>query len=186
MKKELVVLVDHRNRKIGVEEKIRAHETGALHRAFSVFIFNSREELLIQQRAATKYHSNGLWSNTVCSHPRPGETYRAAVHRRLQEEMGFDCKIKRLFCFIYNAGFHNGLIENEYDCVFIGKHDGEPRPDPREIMDWQWISLKKLRQDLARDPGRYSVWLKLALDRMELVHIHDVVYGPLRNGHRNV
>ena len=100
MAKQQVILVDKNNRKIGVEEKIKAHKQGKLHRAFSIFVFNSKKELLIQQRAKTKYHSRGLWTNTVCSHPRPNETYQQAVHRRLKEEMGFDCKLKKLFCFI--------------------------------------------------------------------------------------
>ena len=107
-----VVLVDKNNRKIGVEEKIKAHKEGKLHRAFSIFIFNSNGELIIQQRAKTKYHSGGLWSNSVCSHPKPSETYQQAVHRRLKEEMSFDCKLKKLFCFIYDTGFQNGLIKN--------------------------------------------------------------------------
>jgi isopentenyl-diphosphate delta-isomerase len=161
---EHVILVDENNNELGVEEKIKAHKEGRLHRAFSIFVFNSKGELLIQQRAKTKYHSEMLWSNTVCSHPRPGETYDQAVHRRLMEEMGFDCGLKKLFCFIYNTGFHNGLIENEYDCVFIGKFDGEPKPNPEEIMDCKWVALEELKEDISKNPDRYSVWLKIALE----------------------
>lgn len=175
MVKQQVILVDKNNRKIGVEEKIKAHKEGDLHRAFSIFIFNSREELLIQQRAKTKYHSGGLWSNTVCSHPKPGETYNKAVHRRLEEEMAFDCKLKKLFCFIYNTGVVNCLIENEYDCVFIGKFDGKPKPNPKEIMNHKWISVKELKQDIIKNPNKYTVWLKIALNKIKSSQINEVI-----------
>lgn len=175
MVKQQVVLVDKNNRKVGVSEKIKTHKEGKLHRAFSIFIFNSKEKLLLQQRAKTKYHSAGLWSNTVCSHPKPNETYRQAVYRRLKEEMGFDCKLKKLFCFIYNAGFQNGLIENEYDCVFIGKFDGQPKPNPKEIMNHKWISAKKLKQDIINHPNKYSVWLKTALNRIKSSQIKEAI-----------
>lgn len=175
MVKQQIVLVDKNNRKIGVEEKIKAHKEGKLHRAFSIFIFNSRGELLIQQRAKTKYHSGGLWSNTVCSHPKPNETYNQAVHRRLNEEMGFNCKLKKLFCFIYNAGFQNGLIENEYDCVFIGKFDGNPKPNPQEIMDYKWVSMKELKQEIIKNPNKFSVWLKIALNRIKYLQIKEAI-----------
>ncbi|MBS3145193.1 isopentenyl-diphosphate Delta-isomerase [Candidatus Woesearchaeota archaeon] len=170
-----VILVDEHNRKIGVEEKIKAHKEGKLHRAFSIFIFNSNEELLIQQRAKTKYHSGGLWSNTVCSHPKPNETYLQATHRRLKEEMGFDCKLKKLFCFIYNTGFQNGLIENEYDCVFIGKFDGKPKPNHKEIMNYKWISIKELKKDITSHPAKYSIWLKIALNRIKPSQIKGAI-----------
>ncbi len=164
---EKVIIVDKNNKRIGVEEKIKAHKEGKLHRAFSIFIFNSREELLMQQRAKTKYHSGGLWSNTVCSHPRPNETYLQATHRRLKEEMGFDCKLKKLFCFIYKTNLDNGLIENEYDCVFIGKFDGRPKPNPKEVMDYDWIPLKRLKLDIIKNPNNYTIWLKIALKRFK-------------------
>ncbi len=165
--KQHVILVDRNNRKVGVEEKLKAHKEGKLHRAFSIFVFNSKKELLIQQRTRTKYHSGGLWSNTVCSHPHPNETYNQAVHRRLKEEMGFDCTLKKSSCFIYNTGFRNGLTENEYDCVFIGKFDGTPRPNKKEVMDCKWISIKKLMHDIKSHPNKYSVWLKVALQKMK-------------------
>ena len=168
MTKQQVILVDKNNRKIGVEEKIKAHKQGKRHRAFSIFVFNSKKELLIQQRAKTKYHSGGLWTNTVCSHPRPNETYQQAVHRRLKEEMGFDCKLKKLFCFIYNTGFQNSLIENEYDCVFIGKFDGEIKPNLKEIMNYKWISIKELKIDIIKNPNKYTVWLKIAFKKNEV------------------
>jgi isopentenyl-diphosphate delta-isomerase len=177
MAKQQVVLVDKNNRKIGVEEKIKAHKEGKLHRAFSIFIFNSNGKLLIQQRAKTKYHSESLWSNTVCSHPKPNETYLQATHRRLKEEMGFDCKLKKLFCFIYNTDFLNGLIENEYDCVFVGKFDGKPKPNRKEIMDYKWISMKKLKKDIILHPNKYSVWLKIALNKIKLSQIKEIIKG---------
>ena len=175
MVEQQVILVDENNNEIGVEEKIKAHKEGKLHRAFSIFIFNSKGELLIQQRAKTKYHSESLWSNTVCSHPRPNETYHQATHRRLKEEMGFDCELKKLFCFMYNTGFHNGLIENEYDCVFIGKFDGAPKPDSQEIMDYKWVSMKELGEDILSYPDKYSVWLKIALEKIKPSHVDDLI-----------
>ena len=175
MVKQQVILVDKKNRKIGVEEKIKAHKEGKLHRAFSIFIFNSKGELLIQQRAKTKYHSGGLWSNTVCSHPKPNETYQQAVHRRLKEEMGFDCKLKKLFCFIYNIGFHNSLIENEYDCVFIGKFNGKPRLNLKEVMNYKWISVRNLKKDIIKNPDKYTIWLKIALNRIKSSQIKEAI-----------
>ncbi len=172
---EKVILVDKDNRKIGIEEKIKAHKEGKLHRAFSIFIFNSKGELLIQQRAKTKYHSGGLWSNTVCSHPKPNETYQQASHRRLKEEMGFDCKLKKLFCFIYNTGFQNGLIENEYDCVFIGKFDGKIKPNPKEVMNYKWIPIEKLKQKINKNLSKYTIWLKLALNRIKSSQIKEII-----------
>ena len=163
--KNHVVIVNKQNRKLGIEKKLRAHKDGKLHRAFSIFIFNSKNQLLIQQRAKNKYHSPKLWSNSVCSHPGPNETYLKATHRRLKEEMGFDCKLKKIFCFIYNTGFRNGLIENEYDCVFVGKFDGKPKPNKKEIMAYRWIFLKKLKKDISKKPNKYSVWLKMAIEK---------------------
>jgi isopentenyl-diphosphate delta-isomerase len=165
--KQQVVLVDKNNRQIGIEEKLKAHQAGKLHRAFSIFVFNSKGELLIQQRAKTKYHSGSLWANTVCSHPKPKETYTQAIHRRLKEEMGFDCKLKKLFCFIYKARFQNGLTEHEYDWVFIGKFEGKPKPNSGEVKNYKWIAVKKLKQDIIKNPNKYSVWLKIALAKMK-------------------
>ena len=173
--KQEVVLVDEKNRKFGVSEKVKAHKDGKLHRAFSIFVFNSKGELLIQQRAKTKYHSGGLWSNTVCSHPQPGETYQQAVHRRLKEEMGFDCRLEKSFCFIYKSDFQNGLIENEYDCVFLGKFDGEIKPNAQEIMDSKWIPIEELRQDINKNPDKYSVWLKIALEKINKTQNKEAV-----------
>ena len=175
MIKQEVILVDKNNKEIGFEEKIKAHKKGLLHRAFSIFIFNSKNELLLQQRAKTKYHSETLWSNTVCSHPKPKETYTQATHRRLKEEMGFDCELKKLFCFIYRADFQNGLIENEYDCVFIGKYDKEPELNPEEVMDYKWISITDLKKDIMINPNKYSFWLKIALEKIEITDIDKII-----------
>ncbi len=150
--KEKVILIDKNNKKIGIEEKIKAHKKGKLHRSFSIFVFNSNEELLLQKRAKTKYHSGGLWSNTACSHPRPKENLGKAVHRRLKEEMGFDCKLKKAFCFNYKTKFSNGLIENEHDCVFIGEFNGKPKPNKREVEDYKWVTPDELL-DLDHIPG---------------------------------
>ncbi len=167
MPKQYVILVDKNNKKIGIEEKIKAHKEGKLHRAFSIFVFNSKGELLLQQRAKTKYHSGGLWSNTVCSHPKPNETYKQAIHRRLKEEMGFDCELKKEFCFIYKAKLDNDLIEYEYDCVFVGIFDKDPIPNPEEVMDYKWVSLIDLYKDIEKHPEKYTEWFKIALKKLK-------------------
>jgi len=155
---DLVVLVNSNNRKTGLREKISAHREGLLHRAFSILIFNSRGELLLQKRHSQKYHSGGLWSNTVCGHPGPGERFLAGAHRRLKEEMGFDCKLTKHRYFIYRSAFENGLTENEYDCVFTGRYDGEIAPHPGEIEACQWVSLEFLREDMLKQPQLYTYW----------------------------
>ena len=161
---ERVILVDEFDREIGTEEKQRAHRGGRQHRAFSVFVFDREGTLLLQRRALTKYHSGGLWSNTCCGHPRPGEPVPEAARRRLREEMGFDCELSAAFEFTYRAEFENGLSENEYDHVLLGCFDGTPVPDPEEVDDWRWTSLGDLEADLAADPGAYTMWLKLACE----------------------
>ncbi len=164
MKHDLI-LVDERDRPIGVADKMTPHRTGALHRAFSVFVFNARGELMLQKRAQGKYHSGGLWANTCCSHPRPGETVLRAGRRRLKDEMGFTVPLREVFQFTYRTKFSNGLIEHEYDHVLVGRFDGAPHPDPVEVEDWKWISLPALRRDMLRHPRRYSFWLKQILPR---------------------
>lgn len=146
--------------------KLVAHRKGLLHRAFSIFIFNPRGELLLQRRTRRKYHSGGLWSNTCCSHPRPGETVLRAAHRRLKEEMGFDTKLKEIFSFVYKVKFLNGLIEHEYDHVLVGRFGGTPKPNPKEAEACKWIALAALRRDIRRHPRRYSFWLQKALPRV--------------------
>lgn len=164
-----VVLVDKNNRKIGEMEKLEAHKKGLLHRAFSIFIYNSKGELLIQQRPKEKYHSGGLWSNTVCSHPKPGESFLAAAHRRLMEEMGFDCKLVKKGCFIYKKAFDNGLTENEYDCIFTGEYNGVIKPNPSECADCKWVKISDLKTDITKNPQVYTYWFQeIVLNRQLL------------------
>lgn len=165
---QYVILVDENNNEIGICEKLKAHREALLHRAFSIFVFNSKGELLLQQRAKEKYHCGSLWTNTVCSHPKPNEDLKLAVHRRLVEEMGFDCKLKEVFGFIYKAEFDNGLTEYEYDFVFIGKYNEEPFPNKDEVMNYKWISLDELKEDVKKNPNKYTPWIKLILEKEEM------------------
>jgi farnesyl-diphosphate farnesyltransferase len=163
---EDVVLVDYFNQPIGIEEKIAAHVKGALHRAFSVFVFNGLGELLLQRRTSTKYHSRGLWSNTCCGHPRPGEVIEEASRRRLREEMGFDSQLTSLFDFVYRAELEDGLIEHEYDHVLVGQFDGVPNPNPDEVAEWRWMGLSALRIDIDEHADQYTYWFRIALNRV--------------------
>src|SRR6185312_7722813 len=164
---EEVILVNERDQTIGADKKIAAHLTGALHRAFSVFIFNSSGQLLLQRRTATKYHSRGLWSNTCCGHPRPGETIAQASQRRLTEEMGFHATLTRLFGFVYRTELEDGLIEHEYDHVLVGYFEGAPNPNCTEVVDWKWIDLPTLKTDIEVHADRYTYWFRLSLDRVQ-------------------
>jgi isopentenyl-diphosphate delta-isomerase len=164
MAAEQLILVDAQDRELGVKEKMEAHVEGALHRAFSVFVFDSEKRLLLQKRARTKYHSGGLWSNTACGHPRPGETTLAAARRRLHEEMGFDCELREAFEFLYRAELDGALIEHEYDHVLVGTHEGNPAPDPSEVEDWRWVTMDELRRRLSDEPQSYSYWLKVVIE----------------------
>ena len=164
---EHVILVDEKDNEIGSMEKIEAHEKALLHRAFSIFVFNKKGEMMLQQRAFSKYHSPGLWTNTCCSHPRPGETLDEATSRRIVEEMGFQCEMKELFSFIYKAAFDHGLTEHELDHVFIGKYNDIPYINPEEVEAWKWIKLDELLEDVKQHPDRYTVWFKIALKEME-------------------
>ena len=161
---EQVILVDERDRELGAGEKLRAHREGVLHRAFSVFIFDGAGRLLLQKRARGKYHSGGLWSNTACGHPRPGEATASAARRRLREEMSLDCELREAFEFVYRAELDGALVEHEYDHVFVGTHDAEPAPDPAEVEEWRWVSMRELREGLRDEPQRYSFWLKVAVE----------------------
>jgi isopentenyl-diphosphate delta-isomerase len=174
-KAEQVILVDEQDRELGFAEKFAAHRAGALHRAFSVFVFDARGRLLLQQRAAAKYHSGGLWSNTACGHPRPGEATATAARRRLREEMNFECELREAFNFIYRAGVGGALVEHEFDHVFVGEYADDPAPDVAEVESWKWIALDDLRRDLAREPQLYSAWLKLVVESHEWRHIEEVV-----------
>jgi len=163
---DYVILVDEKDREIGVEEKMRAHEKGLLHRAFSILILNPKCQMLLQKRASSKYHSGGLWTNACCSHPRPGEEINEAAHRRLKEEMGFDCELKEIDSFIYRASFKNGLTEHEYDHVFLGFYDGDVQINKEEADDYKWIDLKELREDIKKNPDAYTFWFKEIMKKM--------------------
>ena len=162
---ERVILVDPSDRPIGEALKSLVHRTGELHRAVSVFLFNKAGEILLQRRAADKYHSAGLWSNTCCGHPRPGESPLEAAQRRLFEEMGIKSLLTRAFQFTYRAQLTAELVEHEVDHVFSGQFEGEPAPNTSEVSEWRWVKLEQLRQDLAEHPQRYTAWLGLALER---------------------
>jgi isopentenyl-diphosphate Delta-isomerase len=163
---EHVILVDIEDVAIGTTEKQAAHVTGSLHRAFSVFVLDDAGRMLLQRRAITKYHSGGLWSNTCCSHPRPGESTMAAAQRRLFEEMGFHCPLEVAFSFVYRADVGGGLIEHEYDHVFLGRFNGEPAPHPAEVDDWRWIDLPALLREVRERPGRFTYWFHIAFDEL--------------------
>jgi isopentenyl-diphosphate delta-isomerase len=151
---------------IGTMDKMAAHRSGTLHRAFSVFIFNSKGQLLLQQRALDKYHSGGLWTNACCSHPKLGEFTIDAAHRRLQEEMGMDCELNELFQFTYRHEFENGLIENEYDHVFMGISDELPSPNLAEVASFRYIDTDALLFALAKQPAQYTAWFKICLEQV--------------------
>jgi len=161
---ELLVLVDEQDHEVGTGEKMAVHRAGKLHRAFSVFVTDPAGRILLQRRAGAKYHSGGKWSNTCCGHPRPGEPVLAAAHRRLDEEMGFDCPLREEFIFIYRADLDHDLVEHELDHVFVGSFDGDPIPDPAEVSEWRVVSPSGLAEDLGRHPERYTAWLKPALN----------------------
>ena len=160
------MLVDENDAPLGTMEKMEAHcDGGHLHRAFSVIVFSPRGEILLQRRAATKYHSQSLWTNTCCSHPAPGETTLEAAHRRLREEMGFDVPLQEVFSFVYRAGLDTGLTEYEYDHVLVGEFSGEPLCNPQEVDDWRWISPEVLKADMEAFPQKYSAWFKIIIGR---------------------
>jgi len=161
---ERVILVNEKDEPIGLMGKMEAHEKGLLHRAFSVFVFNSKQEVLLQQRAACKYHSPNLWTNTCCSHPRAGETNQQAGERRLQEEMGLQVPLQEVFSFIYKAPFDNGLTEHEYDHVLIGYSDAQPQINPEEVASWKWLSLEAIKEDILQAPERYTAWFKIIFE----------------------
>jgi isopentenyl-diphosphate delta-isomerase len=160
-----VVLVDESDAEVGTLEKQRAHAEGRLHRALSVFVLNAAGEMLLQRRAPAKYHSGGLWTNACCSHPRPGEPVDAAARRRLREEMGIDCALEPAFEFTYRAPVGPGLVEHEYDHVFLARYDGEPAPAPDEVDGWRWVPLAELETELADAPERFTPWFRLVFSR---------------------
>lgn len=171
--KENIVLVDKNDNEVGFCEKIKVHKKGLLHRAFSIFIFNNDGELLMQKRAKNKYHSGGLWSNTACGHPKKDELTLNASHRRLFEEMGFDCELKKMFSFKYKTKFENSLIENEIDHVFIGRYNGEVNINKNEAEEHKWIKLSKLKSDIKKNPNCYTYWLKVLMNKyLYKIYIH--------------
>ena len=165
MTEEKVILVDLNDEPIGLMPKMEAHEKGLLHRAFSVFIFNEKNELMLQQRALSKYHSPGLWTNTCCSHQREGETNIEAGKRRLQEEMGFTTGLKDTISFIYKAPFDNGLTEHEFDHILVGNFDGEPLLNPEEAEAWKWMDLGDVAKDIEENPSVYTEWFKIIFEK---------------------
>lgn len=164
MVEEQVILVDTDDNPIGTMNKMEAHEKAVLHRAFSVFILNDKNEVMLQQRAAHKYHSPLLWTNTCCSHQRVGETNIEAGKRRLFEEMGFTAELKELFHFIYKAPFDNGLTEHELDHVMIGYSNENPVINPEEVESWKWMSIEAIKADMMGNPNAYTVWFKIIFD----------------------
>lgn len=165
MTEEQVVLVNESDEVLGTMPKMEAHEKAVLHRAFSVFILNSKGEVMLQQRAAHKYHSPLLWTNTCCSHQRLGESNIDAGKRRLSEEMGFSTELRELFSFIYKAPFDNGLTEHELDHVMLGQYEEEPEINPEEVAAWKWMSPDAIASDMAEFPERYTAWFRIIFER---------------------
>ena len=166
---DLLILVDENDNEIGSMNKLAVHESGVLHRAFSVFIFNQNGEILLQQRSDEKYHSGGLWSNTCCSHPNNTEFPSDTLSRRLKEEMGMESETEFKFKFLYQTPFENGLMEHEMDYVYFGHSDEEPIPNSSEVKNWKYISLEALNEDLSLNPQNYSVWLRVCLPQV-IIH----------------
>jgi len=163
---EYVVLVDERDIEHGVMEKLEAHEKGLLHRAFSVFVFNDKQELLLQRRALHKYHSAGLWTNTCCSHPRPNETIKDAANRRLFEEMGMSCDLNIKTSFVYKADFDNGLTEHEFDYILFGTSEQAPIINEEEVSEYKWQTIEDIKKDIASNPHDYTAWFRIALEKV--------------------
>ncbi len=175
MKEEQVILVNQLDEQIGTMPKMEAHENAMLHRAFSVFVMNDQGKIMLQQRAADKYHSPLLWTNTCCSHQLLGETNIEAGKRRLQEEMGFVTELRELFSFIYKASFDNGLTEHEFDHVMIGSFNEDPKVDPDEVADWKWMSPSDIKNDILKRPSEYTVWFKIIFEKF---HEHIIDNNP--------
>jgi isopentenyl-diphosphate Delta-isomerase len=163
-----VILVDEHDVQTGIMEKIAVHQKALLHRAFSVFIFNKKGEVLLHKRAHKKYHSGGLWTNACCSHPQPGEETIMAAQMRLREEMGFNTELKKAFDFIYKAPFDNGLTEHEFDHVYIGCYDGNIVPNEEEVSDYCFKSFEEIKNSIRSHPQKYTEWFKIAFPKMEL------------------
>jgi len=164
MSEEKVILVDKNDNQVGLMPKLEAHQKGILHRAFSVFVFNNKYELLLQKRATSKYHSGGLWTNTCCSHPRDGEDIMDAANRRLYEEMGIRTNLKKVFDFIYKAELDNQLSENEFDHVLYGVYNDDPVLNFEEADDYMWADMNTIKDDIENNPENFTVWFKIAFD----------------------
>lgn len=177
MTEENVILVNENDEQIGLMPKLEAHEKAVLHRAFSVFVLNNKNEIMLQQRAQLKYHSPLLWTNTCCSHQREGENNIQAGSRRLYEEMGFKTDLKELFHFIYKAPFDNGLTEHELDHVMIGYYDAEPTINPEEVESWKWMKIEDVKNDMEQQADLYTVWFKIIFD--EFYHFLEEHKSPL-------
>jgi isopentenyl-diphosphate delta-isomerase len=179
METQEVVLVDPNDRETGRMEKMQAHQLGILHRAFSIFILNQHGDMLIHQRSWTKYHGAGLWTNACCSHPYPEEPILAGAQRRLREEMGLECELWKIFDFVYRAEVENGLIEHEFDHVFVGFTNQNPQPNSTEACDWTWINLQELEREINLFPHKFTKWFVLALPRvlenLKIMNDHDLV-----------
>jgi isopentenyl-diphosphate delta-isomerase len=172
---EYIIAVDEFDKEIGSIEKMEAHYKGILHRAFSIIVFNSNNQLLLQKRNIKKYHSPGLWTNTCCSHPKYGEELQDAVYRRIKEEMGFTCKLEEIFSFVYKIKFKDNLFENEYDHVFIGKYDGEVTPNKEEVDDFKWVDVDYIKEDIKVNPEIYTYWFKTLINKIETKDILDFI-----------
>jgi isopentenyl-diphosphate delta-isomerase len=166
METKQVILVDENDVPRGTMEKLEAHRKGELHRAFSIFIFNSKQEMLLQKRASGKYHSGGLWTNTCCSHPVPGERMEITTHKRLQEEMGFDCELKEIFHFTYKTDLDNELTEHELDHVFIGYYNDAPQANTEEVSEWKYVAVEALQKEMEKYPEHFTVWFRLVFPRV--------------------
>jgi len=161
-----VILVDPSDHPIGQMEKMEAHHKGVLHRAFSIFLFNSRGEMLLQQRSSLKYHSGGLWTNACCSHPYPGEETSDAAKRRLKEELGIDAPLEKAFDFVYRADMGNGLTEYEFDHVYAGEYEGDIFPNPEEVENYSYLPVDEIRHSFSNNPGKYTAWFLLAFPKI--------------------
>lgn len=168
MKQPEVILVNEQNEELGTLEKIQAHRRGLLHRAFSIFVFDGKGRMLLQQRAEGKYHGALLWTNACCSHPYPGEATASAALRRLEEELGFRTVLREVFSFTYRADVENGLVEHEFDHVFAGEYEGRLHPDPAEVAAVRYEDMALIRKDLEKHPERYTTWFRIAFPRIEL------------------
>jgi isopentenyl-diphosphate delta-isomerase len=176
---EEVVLVDLDDRVVGTMEKYAAHARGVLHRALSIFVIRPNGDILLQKRALGKYHSGGLWTNTCCSHPRPGEDPSEAAHRRLREEMGFDCALRTAFTFVYDTDVGGGLREHELVQVHVGAYAADPVPEPSEVGDWRWSSYEAIRAEAKASPAKFTVWFRILLEHPML---RESLHGDSRSG----